>query len=62
MTTLSRSGHHALYHSGRASRHQGDTPGNVCPWCGSELVRRNGKYGPFMGCGSYPKCRFTRDA
>ena len=24
--------------------------GNVCPWCGSELVRRNGKYGPFMGC------------
>lgn len=36
--------------------------GNVCPWCGSELVRRNGKYGPFMGCSSYPKCRFTRDA
>lgn len=35
--------------------------GNVCPWCGSELVRRNGKYGPFMGCSSYPKCRFTRD-
>ena len=36
--------------------------GNVCPWCGSELVKRNGKYGPFMGCSSYPKCRFTRDA
>jgi ssDNA-binding Zn-finger/Zn-ribbon topoisomerase 1 len=35
--------------------------GNVCPWCGSELVRRNGKYGPFMGCSSYPKCRFTRN-
>ena len=36
--------------------------GGVCPWCGSELVRRNGKYGPFMGCSSYPKCRFTRNA
>lgn len=34
--------------------------GDVCPWCGSGLVRRNGKYGPFMGCSSYPRCRFTR--
>ena len=34
--------------------------GSICPWCGSELVRRNGKYGPFMGCSSYPKCRFTQ--
>lgn len=23
--------------------------GDICPWCGSELVRRDGKYGPFMG-------------
>lgn len=35
--------------------------GNICPLCGSKLVRRNGKYGPFMGCSSYPKCRFTRN-
>ena len=35
--------------------------GNVCPWCNSTLVKRNGKYGPFMGCSSYPECRFTRD-
>lgn len=34
--------------------------GDVCPLCGSELVKRSGKYGPFMGCSSYPKCRFTR--
>ena len=33
---------------------------NTCPWCGSELVERNGKYGPFMGCSSYPRCHFTR--
>lgn len=35
--------------------------GLVCPRCGSELVKRNGKFGPFIGCSAYPKCRFTRD-
>ena len=34
--------------------------GEVCPWCGSELVPRTGKYGAFMGCSAYPRCRFTR--
>ncbi|MBD5482635.1 MAG: hypothetical protein HDR15_08995 [Lachnospiraceae bacterium] len=33
---------------------------NKCPFCGSELVLRKGKYGPFYGCSSYPKCKFTR--
>lgn len=28
-----------------------------CPACGSEMVRRNGKYGEFYGCGKFPKCR-----
>ncbi|MBO4914253.1 MAG: NERD domain-containing protein [Oscillospiraceae bacterium] len=31
-----------------------------CPFCGSTLVLRNGKYGAFWGCSSYPKCHFTR--
>ena len=31
-----------------------------CPFCGSPLVRREGKYGAFMGCSSYPKCKFTK--
>ena len=35
--------------------------GNVCPRCGSQLVERNGKYGPFIGCSAYPKCRFTKN-
>ncbi|MES2622988.1 MAG: restriction endonuclease, partial [Patescibacteria group bacterium] len=31
--------------------HLGDIPQDkVCPKCGSKLVFRNGKYGPFMGC------------
>lgn len=33
---------------------------NKCPFCGSELVLRKGKYGEFWGCSTYPKCRFTR--
>lgn len=31
-----------------------------CPFCGSKLVLRNGKYGQFWGCSAYPKCRFTK--
>ena len=32
----------------------------ICPFCGSELVMRRGKYGAFWGCSSYPKCKFKR--
>lgn len=31
----------------------------ICPNCGAELVRRNGRYGSFIGCSRYPKCKFT---
>jgi len=31
---------------------------HICPKCGGALVKRNGNYGPFMGCSNYPKCRF----
>ena len=34
--------------------------GEVCPRCGGELVRRTGRYGEFLGCANYPKCRYTR--
>ncbi len=37
-----------------------ETKSDVCPQCGSELVERKGKYGKFLGCSSYPKCRYTR--
>ena len=33
---------------------------NVCPRCGKDLVRRNGKHGEFIGCSGFPKCRFVR--
>lgn len=31
-----------------------------CPTCGSRMVRRTGRYGPFYGCSRYPRCRGTR--
>ena len=33
---------------------------NICPLCGEKLVIRNGRYGKFIGCSSYPKCKYTR--
>lgn len=32
---------------------------NECPKCGGRLVERSGKFGKFMGCGNFPKCRFV---
>jgi DNA helicase-4 len=33
-----------------------------CPGCGEGLlVKRNGKYGEFLGCSQFPRCSFTRD-
>lgn len=31
----------------------------ICPKCGAQLVSRKGKYGRFIGCSNYPKCRYT---
>lgn len=31
----------------------------ICPKCGGQLVTRTGKYGSFIGCSNYPKCRFV---
>lgn len=33
----------------------------VCPRCGSELRRRNGRYGEFFGCSGFPACRYTEN-
>ena len=34
--------------------------GDTCPRCGGKLLERSGRYGPFLGCSGYPRCRFTR--
>lgn len=34
--------------------------GEKCPECGGDLVYRNGRYGKFISCANFPKCRYTR--
>ena len=34
--------------------------GDVCPYCGKQLVLRKGRYGEFFGCSGYPACKYTR--
>jgi len=31
-----------------------------CPQCGGELMERTGRYGPFISCSNYPKCKYIR--
>jgi DNA topoisomerase-1 len=32
----------------------------VCARCGSAMVLKSGRHGPFLSCSSYPECRSTR--
>ena len=31
-----------------------------CPTCGSELIIRTGRFGKFLACSTFPKCKFTK--
>ena len=33
--------------------------GRSCPKCGSELLLRSGRYGNFIACSGFPKCKYT---
>jgi DNA topoisomerase I len=33
--------------------------GRACPQCGSDLLYREGRFGRFVGCSNFPKCRYT---
>jgi DNA topoisomerase-1 len=33
--------------------------GQACPECGKPLVSRTSKFGPFIGCSGFPKCRYV---
>lgn len=33
--------------------------GRNCPKCGSELLLRSGRFGEFIACSAYPKCKYT---
>jgi len=31
-----------------------------CPQCGANLVRKHGRFGEFVACGNYPKCKYVQ--
>ncbi|WP_294954201.1 type I DNA topoisomerase [Sulfurovum sp.] len=35
--------------------------GENCPKCGSELLLRKGRYGEFIACSNFPKCKYTKN-
>ncbi len=34
--------------------------GESCPKCGGELVKKNSRYGEFVACNNYPKCKYVK--
>lgn len=44
----------------RISRREETIQERKCPRCGNNLAERKGKFGSFLGCKSYPKCKFTQ--
>jgi DNA helicase-4 len=43
-------------------RGNSDAPVEICPGCTKgTLVERNGKFGPFLGCSTFPACKYTHE-
>ena len=43
------------------SEKRGEPTGEACPECGEELLKRRGRFGPFISCSAYPDCRYKRN-
>jgi DNA topoisomerase-1 len=41
-----------------AARPAPEATGEECPDCGKPLVKRQGRFGPFVSCSGYPKCKY----
>lgn len=39
---------------------QPEEVGEACPDCGNPLVYRNGRFGKFISCSTFPECKYTR--
>ncbi|GAA9350672.1 type I DNA topoisomerase [Helicobacter pylori] len=42
------------------SRKVHEKTGQSCPKCGGELVKKNSRYGEFIACNNYPKCKYVK--
>ncbi|MEN4005764.1 MAG: DNA topoisomerase I [Methanobacteriaceae archaeon] len=45
---------------GREGKEPSNEAVGVCPQCGNQLIKRIGRFGEFIGCSGFPKCRFTK--
>ena len=43
---------------GKAEARPDEPTGELCPRCGSGLVRRHGRYGAYVSCSNYPACKY----
>ena len=43
------------------AKEQRKNPPKICPACGKEMKKRNGRYGAFWGCTGFPECRHTEN-
>src|SRR5205807_10144795 len=42
--------------------HQPDEPlAELCTLCGKNLVKKSGRFGEFIGCSGYPKCKRSEE-
>ena len=44
----------------RIARQPDEPLDEKCPTCGEQLVKKHGRFGEFIGCSGYPKCKYTR--
>lgn len=35
--------------------------GEACPECGGDLLKRSGRFGEFIACSNFPKCKYSRN-
>ncbi|MEA5026284.1 MAG: type I DNA topoisomerase [Erysipelotrichaceae bacterium] len=48
---------HAYQHM---EKREAEKTGETCPECGGDLVIRIGRFGKFISCSNFPKCKYTR--
>ena len=44
---------------GKPARPEPEQTNIPCPICGKPMLKRSGRFGPFLGCVDYPKCKGT---
>jgi DNA topoisomerase-1 len=44
--------------AGRPPAAAAEPTGDACPDCGKPLVKRQGRFGPFVSCSGYPGCKY----